>query len=95
MDEVVACGTQRRVRMDKMQSKRLRRHQRKYHRKGEAMGLADVYAFVSDSSITNAETHYTVVMDPKDGSVVWSRKLEADSELESSTDEDAERRVQD
>lgn len=92
MGDVVLYGRERKERMDKMHAKKLRRHRRKFKRKGEAVGLQDVFDFISDRWITNEETHYTVVMDPAKGEVVWCRKLEAvesDSE-ESDIDESGE-----
>lgn len=82
MGEVIHYGRERKARMDKMYSKRLRRRQKKYGREGNTVALEDVYHFVSDDWITDELTHYAVIMDPEAGEVMWCRKFDgAESDL--------------
>ncbi len=75
MEDIVACSMSRQATMNHnwrmaVQRRQPQDQQEQQGKKG-ALLVEDVVRLVSDPVISNEETHYSVVMDPDSGRVVW------------------------
>lgn len=87
MVEVLCLSMKRKSRMDDLWKKHSQAL--KYNDK-ERVEL-DVVGFVNYSTIRNEETHYVVVMDPKESRVLWQRAFAADQDNNGGDEEERER----
>jgi len=76
MSELVAYSTERKRHVDALWRKKLDSRYRRLKRHAEAVGVRDVLGLVKDREVSNEETHYAVIMDPEQGTVLWRRVFE-------------------
>ncbi|KAJ4129878.1 hypothetical protein NW768_006848 [Fusarium equiseti] len=76
MAELVGLSLDRKECLEKMWTKRSLVCRRRYKQSRDIVTQADVIKFLEHDEISNDETHYAVIMDPKEGKVVW-RKMYA------------------
>ena len=73
MAELVGLSLDRKECLEKMWTKRSLVCQRRYKQSRDVVTQADVIKFLEHDEISNDETHYAVIMDPKEGKVVWRK----------------------
>ncbi|KAF4457138.1 hypothetical protein F53441_926 [Fusarium austroafricanum] len=83
MADLVGLSLDRKNHLEELWKKRVRACRRKYKHKQDIVIPADVIKFLQDDEIRNEETHYAVIMDPKEGKVIWRRAYEFVSESDS------------
>ncbi|KAF4340775.1 n-acylsphingosine amidohydrolase [Fusarium beomiforme] len=88
MAAIVGCSLDRKSHLDDLWSQRARACKRKYKLRLDLVTRSDVVRFLQDDMIRNEETHYAVIMDPKEGRVVWRRAYEYISDSEEWATED-------
>ncbi|KAH6886293.1 beta subunit of N-acylethanolamine-hydrolyzing acid amidase-domain-containing protein [Thelonectria olida] len=76
MTEIVKFSLSRKAAVDKLWRKRVRKCRRRFKTREEAVMFDDVVDFLKDEDINNDETHYAVIMDPKEGTVIWREGYE-------------------
>lgn len=76
MAELVGLSLDRKECLEKMWTKRSLVCRRRYKQSRDVVTQADVTKFLEHDEISNDETHYAVIMDPKDGKVVWRKMYE-------------------
>ncbi|KAF9773972.1 hypothetical protein IL306_008109 [Fusarium sp. DS 682] len=79
---VVGYSLERKSHLDDLWRKRVRACKRKHKLRSNVVTQSDVVRFLEDDMIRNEETHYAVIMDPKEGTVAWRRAYEYVSESE-------------
>ncbi|KAF4953266.1 hypothetical protein FGADI_6132 [Fusarium gaditjirri] len=82
MADVVAYSLERKHDLDELWRKRARACKSRYKLRNDMVARADVIKFLENDMIRNEETHYAVIMDPKEGKVTWRRAYEYVSESE-------------
>ncbi|KAF5641631.1 n-acylsphingosine amidohydrolase [Fusarium sp. NRRL 52700] len=87
MADVVAYSLERKQNLDELWRKCVRACRRRYKLRNDVVTREDVVKFLENDMVKNAETHYAVIMDPKDGKVLWRSAYEYVGESE---DESAE-----
>jgi hypothetical protein len=80
MAELVGLSLDRKKRLEKLWRERSLTCRRRYKQQRDIVTQRDVIRFLEDDEISNEETHYAVIMDPKEGKVVWRRMYEVGSE---------------
>lgn len=94
MTEIVNFSLARKACLDKLWKKKVRAHRRRYKTRDEAVMFDDVVGFLKDEAINNEETHYAVVMDPKEGKVIWRQAYEPVNEwVETGTESESDGEV--
>ncbi len=75
MDAIVACSISRKQRVGRRWARTVQKRCKALQRPSTAQTIAvnDLIKLVADPHITNDETHYSVVMDPQAGNVLWRR----------------------
>ncbi|CVK98008.1 uncharacterized protein FMAN_12149 [Fusarium mangiferae] len=84
MADLLAYSVERKQELDKLWSKCVRACRRRYKLRSDVVTREDVVKFLQNDIIRNEESHYAVIMDPKEGKVMWRRAYEYVSESESS-----------
>ncbi|KAH7259444.1 beta subunit of N-acylethanolamine-hydrolyzing acid amidase-domain-containing protein [Fusarium redolens] len=82
MADLVAYSLERKHDLDDLWRKRVRACKRRYKQRNDVVTSSDVVKFLQNDMIVNEETHYAVIMDPKEGKVTWRRAYEYVSESE-------------
>ncbi|KAM0544211.1 hypothetical protein ACHAPJ_011900 [Fusarium lateritium] len=77
MADLVGFSLDRKNHLENLWKKRVRACRRRYKQRVDVVTPPDVIGFLKDEEISNPETHYAVVMDPKEGKVIWRRLYEA------------------
>ncbi|KAJ4030119.1 hypothetical protein NW753_014019 [Fusarium oxysporum] len=88
MADLVAYSLERKHDLDELWRKRARACKRRYKLRNDVVTGADVIKFLQNDMIRNEETHYAVIMDPKEGKVTWRRAYEYVSESEGGNTEE-------
>ncbi|EWY84458.1 hypothetical protein FOYG_11911 [Fusarium oxysporum NRRL 32931] len=88
MADLVAYSLERKHDLDELWRKRVRACKRRYKLRNDVVTRADVIKFLQNDMIRNEETHYAVIMDPKEGKVTWRRAYEYVSESEGGSTEE-------
>ncbi|EGU87829.1 hypothetical protein FOXB_01623 [Fusarium oxysporum f. sp. conglutinans Fo5176] len=88
MADLVAYSLERKHDLDELWRKRARACKRRYKLRNDVVTGADVIKFLQNDMIRNEETHYAVIMDPKEGKVTWRRAYEYVSESEGGSTEE-------
>ncbi|KAH7159193.1 beta subunit of N-acylethanolamine-hydrolyzing acid amidase-domain-containing protein [Fusarium sp. MPI-SDFR-AT-0072] len=76
MADLVAYSLERKHDLDELWRKRVRACKSRYKLRNDIVTRADVIKFLQNDMIRNEETHYAVIMDPKEGKVTWRRAYE-------------------
>ncbi|KAF5599546.1 hypothetical protein FPANT_3299 [Fusarium pseudoanthophilum] len=76
MADLVANSLERKHELDKLWNKCVRACSRRYKLRSDVVAGEDVVKFLQNDMIRNEETHYAVIMDPKEGKVMWRRAYE-------------------
>ncbi|KAM5341328.1 hypothetical protein ACJ41O_014359 [Fusarium nematophilum] len=71
MADLVGYSLERKRQLDRLWEKRVRACKRRFKQQGQVVTSNDVVKFLKHNEISNDETHYAVIMDPTDGTVVW------------------------
>ncbi|KAI9147136.1 Acid ceramidase [Paramyrothecium foliicola] len=71
MADIIRYSREKKMHLDHLWTKRMQTCQRRTSRPGGVVSVNDVIKMVSDDRISNDQTHYAVVMDPKQGTVIW------------------------
>ncbi|KAF5645843.1 uncharacterized protein FTJAE_2273 [Fusarium tjaetaba] len=71
MADLVAYSLERKHDLDKLWGKCVRACRRRYKLRNDVVTREDVVKFLQNDMIRNEETHYAVIMDPKEGKVLW------------------------
>ncbi|KAF5985156.1 hypothetical protein FCOIX_2237 [Fusarium coicis] len=88
MADAVAYSLERKHDLDKLWKKCVRACRRRYKLRNDVVTREDVVKFLQNDMIRNEETHYAVIMDPKEGKVMWSRAYKYVSESQDGSSED-------
>ncbi|SCO89111.1 uncharacterized protein FRV6_13239 [Fusarium oxysporum] len=88
MADLVAYSLERKHDLDELWRKRAQACKRRYKLRNDVVTGADVIKFLQNDMIRNEETHYAVIMDPKEGKVTWRRAYEYVSESEGGNTEE-------
>ncbi|OBS21609.1 hypothetical protein FPOA_07945 [Fusarium poae] len=83
MADLVGLSVDRKRHLEGLWREKTSACKRRYRQERDAVTQRDVIKFMEDDEIRNEETHYAVIMDPKDGKVIWRKKYEVE---ESSSD---------
>ncbi|KAF7556707.1 hypothetical protein G7Z17_g1238 [Cylindrodendrum hubeiense] len=83
MTTILSYSFDRKTCLDEMWEDQVRACQQLHQRQDKVVTLDDVKLFLKDEDISNDETHYAVIMDPKAGTILWRRAYEADESSES------------
>ncbi|CCT73192.1 uncharacterized protein FFUJ_10130 [Fusarium fujikuroi IMI 58289] len=89
MADLVAYSIERKQDLDKLWRKCVRACKRRYRLRNDIVTREDVVKFLQNDMIRNEETHYAVIMDPKEGKVMWRRAYEYVSESERESTEES------
>ena len=73
MEDLVRYSTDRKKHLDSLWRKAINRRRRQLKSTAHAVAIDDLLQIVKDVEISNDETHYSVLMDPQNGKVVWRR----------------------
>lgn len=73
MAELVGLSLDRKKCLERLWTKRSLICRRRYKQSRDVVTQADVIKFLEHDEISNDETHYAVIMDPKKGKVVWRK----------------------
>ncbi|KAI1033462.1 hypothetical protein LB503_008449 [Fusarium chuoi] len=84
MADLVAYSVERKQGLDKLWRKCVQACRRRHKLRNDVVTREDVVKFLQSDVIQNEESHYAVIMDPKEGKVMWRRAYEYVSESESS-----------
>ncbi|KAG9497303.1 hypothetical protein J7337_012098 [Fusarium musae] len=88
MADLVAYSLERKHDLDKLWKKCVRNCRRRYKLRNDVVTREDVVKFLQNDMIRNEETHYAVIMDPKEGKVMWRSAYEYVSEGEDGSSEE-------
>ncbi|KAF5002435.1 hypothetical protein FGRMN_447 [Fusarium graminum] len=93
MGDIVGISVSKKNHLEKKWRLRVGICRKRYNLNMDVVTLSDVRYLLEDDQICTPETHFAVIMDPKEGKVVWRRQFEFESELcsdcsWSTTDED-------
>ncbi|KAF4419111.1 hypothetical protein FACUT_11569 [Fusarium acutatum] len=88
MADLVAYSLERKQDLDELWRKCVRACRRRYKLRNDVVTREDVVKFLQNDMIRNEETHYAVIMDPKEGKVMWRRAYEYVSESEGESTEE-------
>ncbi|PCD31894.1 hypothetical protein FGRA07_09893 [Fusarium graminearum] len=77
MAELVSLSVDRKKHLEGLWREGTSSCQRRYKHQRDVVTHRDVIKFLEDDEIRNEETHYAVIMNPKDGKVIWRKKYEA------------------
>ncbi|RGP79416.1 n-acylsphingosine amidohydrolase [Fusarium longipes] len=77
MTELVGLSLDRKRRLEEMWREKSLSCRRRYKQQRSLVTQRDVIKFLEDEEISNDETHYAVIMDPREGKVIWRRMYEA------------------
>ncbi|KAF5652068.1 hypothetical protein F25303_3637 [Fusarium sp. NRRL 25303] len=89
MADLVAYSLERKQDLDDLWRKCVRACRRRYKVRSDVVTREDVVKFLQNDMIRNEETHYAVIMDPKEGKVMWRRAYEYVSESERESTEES------
>ncbi|KAF5248167.1 hypothetical protein FANTH_6097 [Fusarium anthophilum] len=89
MADLVAYSLERKQDLDEQWRKCVRACRRRYKLRIDVVTKEDVVKFLQNDMIRNGETHYAVIMDPKEGKVMWRRAYEYVSESECESTEES------
>ncbi|KAF5596618.1 uncharacterized protein FSUBG_8766 [Fusarium subglutinans] len=89
MADLVAFSLERKQDLDELWRKCVRACRRRYKLRNDVVTKEDVVKFLQNDMIRNGETHYAVIMDPKEEKVTWRRAYEYVSESEGESTEDS------
>ncbi|RGP68822.1 n-acylsphingosine amidohydrolase [Fusarium sporotrichioides] len=76
MADLVGLSVERKRHLEALWRERASVSGRRYKQQRDVVTQRDVMKFLEDDEIRNEETHYAVIMDPKDGKVVWRKKYD-------------------
>ncbi|KAM0424390.1 hypothetical protein ACHAPT_010310 [Fusarium lateritium] len=88
MAALVEGSLERKDRLDHLWKKRVRKCQRQYEHQDPIVTFRDILRFLKDDYILVDETHYAVVMDPGNGTMLWRRLYKADEETDDSSQDE-------
>jgi hypothetical protein len=77
MRDLAAYSLERANHLNSLWLSRIKSCRRQFKREGQELTMGDVERFVRDREISNEETHYTVIMDPQSGRVIWRRSYKS------------------
>ncbi|KAM0347663.1 hypothetical protein ACHAPU_004677 [Fusarium lateritium] len=83
MGDIVGISVSKKNHLEKKWRLRVRICQKRYKLQRDAVTLPDVIYFLEDEQISTPETHFAIIMDPKEGKVIWRRQYEFESESSS------------
>ncbi|KAF5974493.1 hypothetical protein FBULB1_7774 [Fusarium bulbicola] len=89
MADLVAFSLERKQDLDELWRKCVRACRIRYKLRNDVVAREDVVKFLQNDMIRNEETHYAVIMDPKEGEVMWRRAYEYVSESEGESTEES------
>jgi hypothetical protein len=71
MADIIRYSREKKEHLDHIWTKRMQTCQKRTKRPGNVVSVNDVIKIVTDELISNDQTHYAVVMDPKEGKIIW------------------------
>ncbi|KAF4480181.1 n-acylsphingosine amidohydrolase [Fusarium agapanthi] len=89
MADLVAYSLERKQDLDELWRKCVRACRRRYKLRNDIVTREHVIKFLQNDMIRNGETHYAVIMDPKEGKVMWRRAYEYVNESEGESTEES------
>ncbi|RTE84579.1 hypothetical protein BHE90_000944 [Fusarium euwallaceae] len=88
MAVLVDFSLERKDRLDSLWKKRVKKCQRQFSHQDPIVTFRDILRFLQDDHILVDETHYAVIMDPGNGTMLWRRQYKAEESTgDSSQDE--------
>ncbi|KAM0407634.1 hypothetical protein ACHAPZ_001106 [Fusarium culmorum] len=82
MAELVSLSVDRKKHLEGLWREGTSSCQRRYKHQRDVVTHRDVIKFLEDDEIRNEETHYAIIMNPKDGKIIWRKKYEAEESSE-------------
>ncbi|KAI8715994.1 NAAA-beta domain-containing protein [Fusarium sp. LHS14.1] len=78
MAALVDCSLERKDHLDSLWKKRVKKCQRRFGHQDPIITFRDILRFLQDDNILVDETHYAVIMDPGNGTMLWRRLYKAE-----------------